>query len=368
VKRGWCRDLAVMILAATTVFYAWQRLCMLPPFVPRSAQSYWQWSFVLTEAVALIYELWVCAVLRRMTDHSRAADSAAAAFGGQPVSSLPRVAVFLTTFGEPPGIVQLSLKAARALRDNYQGELTVYCLDDGLFKNGADGRPFSDAATEERSRKLRRACAKHGAVYLANPDKRRAKAGNLQFAFDHTTEEVIVVLDADFHADPHRFLPRTVGLLLQNPEVGLVQVPQCFINPDPIALNLCVPRAICDSQIAFMRVVEPCRDRFGNAFCVGSGWVVRRSALEAIGGFRNLTTYAEDLETTYRLKLAGYETRFLNETLAFGLAPESLPEFLGQQARWCLGCLQQVPLRSGPIRGRHRLLDRLFTWTRQSSG
>jgi cellulose synthase (UDP-forming) len=58
--------------------------------------------------------------------------------------------------------------------------------------------------------------------------------------------------------------------------------------------------------------------------------------------------------------LAGYETRLLNEALAFGLAPESLPEFLGQQARWCLGCLQQLPLSSGPLHGRHRLLDRLF--------
>src|SRR5687768_653514 len=79
------------------------------------------------------------------------------------------------------------------------------------------------------------------------------------------------------------------------------------------------------------------RDHYGNAFCVGSGWVARRSAIESIGGFRALVTVAEDLETTYRLKLAGFETAYLNEELAIGLAPESIPEFLGQQTRWCYG-------------------------------
>jgi cellulose synthase (UDP-forming) len=359
-RRGWCRDLAVGGLWTTTLLYAWQRFAVLPAFDPCRVDSYWQWSFACTEGLALLYEVWSFFVIRRMSDHSREADQAEAAVNRLPAERLPSVAVFIPTCGEPPELVERTLESAAQLRTTYRGPLAVYCLDDDRFPRMPDASPPREAEETARAQRLRAKCEDLGIEYRGRPVRTGGKAGNLQFAFQDTTEDLIVVLDSDFHVDPHHFLPRTIGLLLRRPDVALVQVPQSFINPDPIAHNLRAPAAICDAQASFMRIVEAGRDHFGNAFCVGSGWVARRSALDEVGGFQRLATVCEDIELDYLLKSHGYRTVYLNEALSYGLAPESLPEFLGQQARWCFGTMQQLALPSGPIRGRHRLMDRLF--------
>src|SRR5262249_55434048 len=56
----------------------------------------------------------------------------------------------------------------------------------------------------------------------------------------------------------------------------------------------------------------------------------------------------------------GYQTLYLNEPLAYGLAPEAIPEYLKQRVRWCTGTIQHLFVATGPFRGRHKLLDRIF--------
>jgi hypothetical protein len=61
--------------------------------------------------------------------------------------------------------------------------------------------------------------------------------------------------------------------VLHRPEVGLVQTPQHFRNPDPVPHNLLGGSAWTEEQHFFMTVVQSARESHGNAFCVGSGWV-----------------------------------------------------------------------------------------------
>ena len=68
----------------------------------------------------------------------------------------------------------------------------------------------------------------------------------------------------------------------------------------------------------------------------------------------------EDLEITYALLARGKRTLYLNEPLAIGLAPESVPEYIKQRVRWCSGTMQHAFLATGPFRGRLSLLQRLF--------
>jgi cellulose synthase (UDP-forming) len=114
-----------------------------------------------------------------------------------------------------------------------------------------------------------------------------------------------------------------------------------------------------EEQHFFMTVTQPCRDAWGNAFCVGTGGVVSRSVLEKLGGFPR-STICEDLELSYALLGAGYRTLYLNEPLADGLAPEAIPEYLKQRIRWCTGTIQHLFIRTGPFRGNLKLLDRIF--------
>src|SRR5207245_3064526 len=96
-----------------------------------------------------------------------------------------------------------------------------------------------------------------------------------------------------------------------------------------------------------------------NAVCVCTGCVGSRAALEKLGGLPR-STICEDLELSYALRTVGYQTLFLNEPLAYGLAPEAIPEYLKQRIRWCTGTIQHLFIPTGPLRGRFKLLDRIL--------
>jgi cellulose synthase (UDP-forming) len=140
-----------------------------------------------------------------------------------------------------------------------------------------------------------------------------------------------------------------VAYLISHDIVGLVQIPQTFRNPDILGVNLLVPWSITENQLAFMRVVEPSRDAWDAAFCIGSGFVVRRCAIDMMGGFPH-ETLADDVELTLALLAHGYATHFLNEKLSHGLSPQSIGEFVQQLTRWAVGSVEQLFHRNGPLR------------------
>ena len=80
-------------------------------------------------------------------------------------------------------------------------------------------------------------------------------------------------------------------------------------------------------------IFEPLNDRLDAAMCTGTGYVVRRSALEDIGGWP-LAEAAEDLMCSSALSNAGWRVGFVGEALQHGLAPESLRAHVKQKQRW----------------------------------
>jgi cellulose synthase (UDP-forming) len=168
---------------------------------------------------------------------------------------------------------------------------------------------------------------------------------------------LIAVLDADF-APCWNFLYRTVGFF-HDPRVAILQTPQYFHNPDPIQSNLGLTDLWPDDQRLFFDVILPSRDAWGCAWCCGTGSVIRREAIEAIGGVPT-DSITEDLLSTLVLMRRGYLTRYLNERLCTGLAPESLKGFFQQRERWCRGNLQILFLKAGPLGPGLTLFQRLM--------
>jgi cellulose synthase (UDP-forming) len=219
---------------------------------------------------------------------------------------------------------------------------------------------------------LRELCAELGAGYLTRGDNLHGKAGNMNAALQQVIRlpqppDAIAVLDADFVARPH-FLRRAAALL-HDPEVGVVQTPQFFFNPDPIQLNLAAQRIIPDEQRFFFDCILASKDAHGTAFSCGTSALVRVAALEAIGGFPT-ESVTEDLLLSIKLTGVGWRTVYLNEPLSAGLAPEGLHEYLTQRGRWCLGTMQIMrtkwgPLSAGPtpIKMRLHTLDAVLFWT-----
>jgi hypothetical protein len=139
-----------------------------------------------------------------------------------------------------------------------------------------------------------------------------------------------------------------------------VQTPGNLTNPDPIQYNLLGEAAWPEEQRVFTDIVQPARDVWDNAFCYGGTFLVRRSALDEIGGIPE-DSITEDLYSSYLLKAKGYKVRYVNEMLSEGLAAESLGSFIRQRCRWALGTLQCLYLDGGPLRARGlSFMDRMF--------
>lgn len=227
-----------------------------------------------------------------------------------------QVAVFIPTYNEAEDLVRNTLIAA--LHMDYPHE--TWLLDDG-------NRP-----------EMAQLAAGLGARYLARGDNLHAKAGNLNHALGHTEADYIAVFDAD-HAPQRHFLTRTLGYF-RDEKVAFVQTPQDFFNLDSYQHRwLPGRRAVWTEQSLFFRVIQRGKDYWNAAFFCGSCAVIRREALDRIGGFAT-DTVTEDLHTSLRLHKQGYRSVYHPESLAFGLAPASVVPFLQQRVRWGQGAMQ----------------------------
>ena len=239
-----------------------------------------------------------------------------------------RVDVYVPTYNEPLDVLEATLTGCAGISYPH----TTYVLD--------DGRRPDVAALAERL----------GCRYLTRGDNRHAKAGNINAALGRTDGEFIVVLDADMVPQPD-YLDRTLGYFVDD-RVALVQLPQEFYNLDSIQhASAMRETGAWHEQQLFYRVIQPGKNRWNAAFWCGSPSVVRRAALESVGGVAT-ESLTEDLLTTIRLHRRGWRTVYHDEVLAVGIAPQTLEAFSVQRRRWAQGTMQVLRSRGNPLLGR----------------
>ncbi len=225
------------------------------------------------------------------------------------------VDVLIPTYNESLELVRRTVSAA--VRMDYPHR--TWLLDDG-------NRPEMLALAKEI-----------GAEYLARSDNSHAKAGNLNNALQHASGQFVAILDAD-HAPSGHMLTHTLGYF-KDEKVAFVQTPQDFFNLDSFQHRKRDGRAqVWTEQSLFFRVIQRGKDYWNAAFFCGSCAVMRRSALDAIGGIAT-GTITEDLHTSLRIHAHGYSSVYHAEPLAFGLAPETMKPFLSQRVRWGQGAM-----------------------------
>ena len=237
----------------------------------------------------------------------------------------PSVDVLIPTYNEPEFILRRTVIGCQAL--DYDRK-KIYLLDD------------------TRRVEIRKLAEELGCNYITRPDNSHAKAGNLNHAITKTISDLIVVFDADF-VPTRNFLQRTVGFF-QNQKTALVQTPQSFYNSDPIARNLNLEDVLTSEEEVFYRHMQPIKDGAGSVVCAGTSFVVRRSALQQVGGFVT-ESLSEDYFTGVRLAANGYDLVYLDEKLSAGLAAENISAHLLQRLRWARGTLQAFFISSNPL-------------------
>src|SRR5206468_3963165 len=126
---------------------------------------------------------------------------------------------------------------------------------------------------------------------------------------------------------------------LRDYRLGMVQTPHHFYSPDPFERNLSQFRSIPNEGELFHRLVQDGNDLWNASFFCGSCAVLRRKALNEIGGVA-VETVTEDAHTALRMQRRGWGTAYINLPQAAGLATESLAAHIGQRIRWARGMAQ----------------------------
>jgi cellulose synthase (UDP-forming) len=231
----------------------------------------------------------------------------------------PDVDVLIPTFNEPLDVVRFT--ALGALNMDWPAEkLHVYILDDGRRKE------FEEFAFEA------------GVGYRTRPDNKFAKAGNINTALETMASPLVAVFDSD-HVPTRSFLQMTVGWFMRDPKLAVMQTPHHFYSPDPFERNLRQFHVIPNEGELFYGVVQDGNDFWNSSFFCGSCAVLRRSALDEIGGIAK-ETVTEDAHTSLRMQMAGWNTAYINIPQAAGLATERLSAHVGQRIRWARGMIQ----------------------------
>src|SRR5262249_8331186 len=104
----------------------------------------------------------------------------------RPVLPDRTVEVFVPTYNEDPDILRTTLQAC--VRMDYPHK--TFLCDDG----GTDARvndPEKGPPSRARAAILKAICAELGVTYVARPDNKHAKAGNLNYAFEKTDGEFL---------------------------------------------------------------------------------------------------------------------------------------------------------------------------------
>lgn len=231
----------------------------------------------------------------------------------------PTVDIFIPTYNESLEVIKPTVFAARNL-DWPSDKINVYILDDGSRDWVRD---FADKA---------------GVHYIKRDEHNHAKAGNINHAMTITGGEFIAIFDCD-HVPSADFLTSTVGWLVHDAKIALVQTPHHFYSIDPFEKNLHLDRGMPFENSLFHDYIQKGNDTWNAVMFCGSNAVMRRCALEEIGGIA-VETVTEDAHTSLKLNSRGWKSACISKPLASGLSTESLSAHIGQRIRWARGMIQ----------------------------
>src|ERR1700730_17079760 len=238
-----------------------------------------------------------------------------------PAAYQPFVVLQVPTYNEPVEIVGRTLASLDKL--DYP-RLLVQVVDNNT-EDPAVWRPLEQVCRELGTR----------FTFLHLENWPGYKAGALNEATRRLPPEAAVVgiVDADYAVEPQWL--RAVAGYFADPRVAFVQTPQHYRDwGDDRYL-----RGLFYSYKYFFDVTMPARAHRNAIIFAGTMGLIRRSALEEIGGW-NPDTVTEDAEASLRMLGAGYSGVYVPAPYGQGLMPLTFDGLKKQRFRWALGGIQ----------------------------
>ena len=232
----------------------------------------------------------------------------------------PMVSLHVPAHNEPPDMVIQTLTSL--LRLDYP-RYEIIAIDD----NTDDERLW---------RPVEAWCAQHGVRFVHLADWPGYKSGALNYALrelTHPDAELIGVVDSDYQLDPG-FLGRCAPLFA-DPQVGFVQAPQDYRGWRHAPYY----RRLYYSYRYFFAVSQPSRNERNGAIFAGTMGLIRRRALDTLGGWDEWCI-TEDAELSLRLLRAGWSGLHVDQSWGHGVMPLTFEALKSQRYRWCFGGIQ----------------------------
>jgi hypothetical protein len=233
---------------------------------------------------------------------------------------LPFVSLHVPAHNEPPDMVIETLR--HLLRLDYP-RYEVILIDD-------------NTDDEKLWRPVEAWCARHGVKFAHLEDWPGYKSGALNYALRELTDEaaeVIGVVDSDYQIEPG-FL-RGCAPAFGEPWVGFIQAPQDYRDWQTAPYY----RRLYYSYKYFFAISQPSRNEHDGAIFAGTMGLIRRVALEQLGGWDEWCI-TEDAELSLRLLRAGWHGLHMDQTWGRGIMPLTFEGLKGQRYRWCFGGIQ----------------------------
>jgi glycosyltransferase involved in cell wall biosynthesis len=237
-----------------------------------------------------------------------------------PDSELPFVSLHVPAHNEPPDMVIETLRSL--LRTDYP-RYEIVLIDD----NTDDERLW---------RPVEQWCEAHGVKFKHLENWPGYKSGALNYALRNLTApeaELIGVVDSDYQIEPG-FLRRCAPLF-SDPWVGFIQAPQDYRDWQHARYY----RRLYYSYKYFFAVSQPSRNERNGAIFAGTMGLIRRVALDQLGGWDEWCI-TEDAELSLRLLRAGWSGLHVDQSWGHGIMPLTFEALKGQRYRWCFGGIQ----------------------------
>jgi cellulose synthase/poly-beta-1,6-N-acetylglucosamine synthase-like glycosyltransferase len=276
------------------------------------------WLFEVFAAFLSLAYLWeICDALG--TEHWRRRVTPQVSLS-MPDSKLPMVSLHVPAHNEPPDMVIDTLRALTRLDyPSYE----VICIDD-------------NTDDEQLWLPVQKWCAGHGVKFQHLENWPGYKSGALNYALHNMTDPgagVIGVVDSDYQIEPG-FLRRCAPAFA-DPWIGFVQSPQDYRGWEDAPYY----RRLYYSYKYFFAVSQPSRNEHDGAIFAGTMGLIRRVALEQLGGWDEWCI-TEDAELSLRLLRAGWHGLHVDQTYGKGIMPLTFEALKGQRYRWCFGGIQ----------------------------
>jgi cellulose synthase/poly-beta-1,6-N-acetylglucosamine synthase-like glycosyltransferase len=174
----------------------------------------------------------------------------------------------------------------------------------------------------------------HPSIILKLITKEAGKGIALKHALKYSKGSLLAFFDADNRV-PSKTIENMVGVIGQGNDC--VQVFLKTKNPNYNRLTACIA---LEYEI-YPPAYSGMKNLLGlNAEIQGTGFMIKRSVLEAVGGFKN--RLIEDFDLTLRLTLKGYKIRYAENIHVYDEKPTTWRTVIRQRSRWIAGYYELI--------------------------